>query len=89
MRASSTKTIVEALRILARDIQSEDGVANAAIYEAADRLDYFQEYIYYLESQIKIFLTTSQSCKHDKFFKHIDFNLNIFILLSEKPRLVF
>jgi hypothetical protein len=35
---TETKTIIEALRILARDIQSEDGVANAAIAEAADRL---------------------------------------------------
>ena len=36
---SSTKTLVESLRILARDIQSDDGVANAAIAEAADRLE--------------------------------------------------
>ena len=36
---TETKTIIEALRILARDIQSEDGVANAAIAEAADRLE--------------------------------------------------
>ena len=35
---TDTKTIIEALRVLARDIQSEDGVANAAIAEAADRL---------------------------------------------------
>ena len=36
-----TKTLIEALRILSRDIQSEDGVANAAIAEAADRLEQF------------------------------------------------
>ncbi len=35
---SSTETLISALRILARDIQSEDGIANAAIWEAADRL---------------------------------------------------
>jgi len=35
---SSTETLIAALRILARDIQSEDGVANAAIEEAAARL---------------------------------------------------
>ena len=35
---TDTKTIIEALRVLARDIQSQDGVANAAIAEAADRL---------------------------------------------------
>ena len=37
-RKSSTETLVAAMRILARDIQSGDGVANAAITEAADRL---------------------------------------------------
>lgn len=36
---SPTETIIKALRILARDIQSGDGVANAAIAEAADRLE--------------------------------------------------
>ena len=38
-RKSSTETLVAAMRILARDIQSGDGVANAAIAEAADRLE--------------------------------------------------
>ncbi len=33
------KTLIEALRILARDIQSDDGIANAAIAEAADRIE--------------------------------------------------
>jgi len=37
---STTTTLVKAMRILARDIQSADGVANAAIYEAADRLEH-------------------------------------------------
>ena len=36
---TSTKTLVSALRILAQDIQSDDRVANAAIAEAADRLE--------------------------------------------------
>ena len=42
---TETKTIIEALRVLARDIQSEDGVANIAIAEAADRLEKQQERI--------------------------------------------
>jgi hypothetical protein len=33
---------VAAMRILARDIQSEDGIANAAIAESADRLERLQ-----------------------------------------------
>ena len=35
---TETAVLVTALRILERDIQSGDGVANAAIAEAADRL---------------------------------------------------
>jgi len=35
---SSTATLIKALVILSRDIQSDDGVANAAIAEAAQRL---------------------------------------------------
>lgn len=35
---SSTESLISALRVLARDIQSDDGIANAAIAEAADRL---------------------------------------------------
>lgn len=36
---SSDETLIAALRILAEDIVSDDGVANAAIAEAADRLE--------------------------------------------------
>ena len=35
---SNTETLISALRQLSKDIYSEDGVANAAIAEAADRL---------------------------------------------------
>lgn len=36
---SSTETIIKAMYILSNDIQSQDGVANAAILEAAIRLE--------------------------------------------------
>ncbi len=36
---TSTPTLIAAMRALARDIESQDGVANAAILEAAERLD--------------------------------------------------
>lgn len=36
---STDQTLIAALRILARDIISSDGVANATIAEAADRLE--------------------------------------------------
>lgn len=39
---TDTNTLIDALRILARDMQSEDGIANAAIAEAADRLEKLQ-----------------------------------------------
>lgn len=39
MKKTDDKTLIAALRILARDIESADGVANAAISEAADRLE--------------------------------------------------
>lgn len=39
---TTTKVLTEALRVLAMDIQSEDGVANAAIAEAAGRLEELQ-----------------------------------------------
>ena len=43
MKPSTTQTLIDALRILARDIQSDDGVANAAIAEAAQRLEALEE----------------------------------------------
>lgn len=36
---TDTKTLIEALRVLSKDIQSDDGIANACIAEAADRLE--------------------------------------------------
>ena len=39
---SSTDTIISALRVLARDIQTDDGVVNACLEEAAGRLEELQ-----------------------------------------------
>ena len=39
---SSTETLIAALRVLARDVQSDDGVANACLREAADRMEEMQ-----------------------------------------------
>ena len=36
---TDTVTLIAALRVLAREVESGDGVANAAIAEAADRLE--------------------------------------------------
>jgi hypothetical protein len=43
MKQTDTDTLVQALRILARDIESEDGVANETIREAADRIETLEE----------------------------------------------
>ena len=48
---TSTETLIAAMRILSQDIQSDDGVANAAIAEAAQRLEEQQERIKKLESE--------------------------------------
>lgn len=39
---TDTKPLIAALRVLASDIESNDGVSNAAIAEAADRLEEMQ-----------------------------------------------
>lgn len=33
------KVLIEALRILAREIESDDGVANTCIYEASNKIE--------------------------------------------------
>lgn len=38
MKKTDTNTLIAALYILANEIESGDGVANAVIYEAAERL---------------------------------------------------
>ena len=35
---TDTETLIAAMRILSQDVESNDGVANAAIAEAADRM---------------------------------------------------
>ncbi len=48
-RRSSTETIIAALKILSVEIQSGNGIANAAIAEAADRMKEMAEKIRKLE----------------------------------------
>jgi len=49
---TSTTTLIKALEILSKEIQSEDGVANAAIAEAADRLKMLDKRVIELEDVI-------------------------------------
>jgi hypothetical protein len=39
MRVTDTKTIDSAMRVLSAEVESEDRIANAAIAEAAQRID--------------------------------------------------
>jgi uncharacterized protein (UPF0335 family) len=48
---TSTETLIKAMRILSSDIQSDDGVANAAIAEAAQRLEEQKDRIKRLEEE--------------------------------------
>lgn len=45
------ETLIAALRILVDDIQSDDGVANACIAEAADRIEELALRVAQLENQ--------------------------------------
>jgi len=65
MKRSDTKTIISALRVLSVEIQSDDGVANMAISEAADRL---QE-LYDTNAQLNERLQGSGLGSFDKFCK--------------------
>ena len=49
---TKTKTLIKALRILANDIESDDGVANACVAEAADRLEELENKIDDLEVKL-------------------------------------
>ena len=53
-----TQTLAAALRILANDIESPDGVANAAIAEAAERLDELTAQVEVLKAALDPFATT-------------------------------
>jgi hypothetical protein len=43
---TETKTLVAALRILSRNIDSEDGIANSCIEEAANRLEELEHQLF-------------------------------------------
>lgn len=40
---SSTETLISALRTLATEIETSDGIVNACLFEAADRLETLYE----------------------------------------------
>jgi len=48
---AKAETCIKALRALAQDIQSDDGVANAALDECADRMERMEQRINQLEAE--------------------------------------
>ncbi len=63
---SSTKTLIAALHILAEDIDCADGVANAAIYEAALRLQEINEDLCDADTQVDSLIV-----ENDKLLQYI------------------
>ena len=59
---TSTETLIKAMRILSSDIQSDDGVANAAIAEAAQRLEEQKDRIKRLEEALAWYESTVSDC---------------------------
>ncbi len=59
---TNTKTLIKALRILSEDIQSDDGIANACIREAADRIEELQEKASQLNRIEKAYLNLLKTC---------------------------
>jgi hypothetical protein len=56
------QTLAAALRILANDIESPDGVANAAISEAAERLEELTAQVEYVKSHLNELIEVAQRC---------------------------
>ena len=50
---SSTNTLIDAMKILASEIQSQDGVANVAILEASERLNELMDKVAELEQELQ------------------------------------
>ena len=73
---TSTETLVNSLNILANDIQSEDGVANAAIAEGALRIEELnKENLLYRSILNKIYIArniTLSESEIEKQLKRID-----------------
>lgn len=65
MRTSSTEMIIDVLWILSRDIESEDGVANAAIREAAQRLEELERARDALRSELDSTIRLSRTWEND------------------------
>lgn len=70
---TDTQTLIKALRILANDIQSEDGVANSVISEGADRIEKLLELV---NEAYKIVWVYDSSKEEEEFVKFSKWKAN-------------
>ena len=63
MRATDTKTLAGTMRTLSVQIESEDGIANAAIAEAAQRIDDLSELAKEMAGMLAHDRALSDGCK--------------------------
>jgi hypothetical protein len=69
---TSTETLVKSLNILANDIQSEDGVANAAIAEGALRIEELnKENLLYRDILNKIYIARNITLSESEIIKEL------------------
>lgn len=59
---TETETIIGALRVLSKDIQSGDGIANLAIAEAADRMEELCSELLFYTKLNKNFVEAGRIC---------------------------
>ena len=81
---TNTQTLAAALRQLASDIESPDGVANAAILEAAERLEELTAQVEVLRSALKLAQESARSDYKQGYLKYGDYN-KIELALIETP----
>ncbi len=75
MKRTDIKILIEAMRIISEGIQSEDGVANAAIAEAGQRLQEQDDYIEKLErvgDNFSIFAANPAMCTQNQALKFVE-----------------
>lgn len=67
---TDTSTLIKALRVLALDIQSDDGTANATIEEAPNRMEKMQELLNGVYDLVEISSLGEKSVYNQKWIKN-------------------
>ena len=67
---TDTSTLIKALRVLALDIQSDDGTANASIEEVPNRMEKMQELLNGVYDLVEISSLGEKSVYNQKWIKN-------------------